>query len=87
MVSVQSADPQPGRGEVGGGGGQGPGPATALSSLQHHIRRLEGEGEPTVGLHLPREGAGVVIEDVLLHGGVDTRADVSLQSTVDTAGS
>ena len=86
MVSVQAADPQPRWGEVRRGG-QGASPASYLSSLQHHIRSLEGEGEPAVGFDLPSEGAGVVIEDVLLHGGVDTRADVSLQSTVDTAGS
>ena len=86
MVSVQAADPQSGRGEVGGGGGQGASPASDLPSLQHHIRSLEGEGEPTVGLDLPTEGAGVVIEDVLLHGGVDPGADVPPESAVYAAG-
>ena len=86
MVSVQATHPQPRWGEVRRGG-QGASPASYLSSPQHHIRSLEGEGESTVGFDLPGEGAGVVVEDVLLHGGVDTRTDVSLQSPVDTAGS
>ena len=89
MVSVESTHPQPRGGEGGGGGGEGASPASHLAppALQHHVRRLEGEGEATVGLHLPAQGAGVVVEDVLLNGGVDTRADVPLQSPVDTAGS
>ena len=89
VVSVESTHPQPRGGEGGGGGGEGASPASHLAppALQHHVRRLEGEGEPAVGFDLPGEGAGVVVEDVLLHGGVDTRADMSLQSSVDTAGS
>ena len=85
MVSVQTADPQPGRGQPSGGG-EGPGPAPHLPALQHHVRCLEGEGEAAVGLDVPGEGPGVVVEDVLLHGGVDARAEVPIESAVDTAG-
>ena len=85
VVSVQAAHPQPRRGEVGGGG-EGARPAPHLPALEHHVGRLEGEGEAPVSFDLPCEGAGVVIEDVLLHSGVNTRAHVPPQSSVDAAG-
>ena len=88
MVSVESTHPQPRGGEGGGGGGEGASPASHLAppALQHHVRRLEGEGEAAVGLDVPGEGPGVVVEDVLLHGGVDAGAEVPIESAVDTAG-
>ena len=84
MVSVQTAHPQPRRRPSWGG--ERPGPAPHLPALQHHVRRLEGEGEAAVGLDVPGEGPGVVVEDVLLYGGVDAGAEVPIESAVDTAG-